>query len=127
MKFTTVVVSVALAAIGPSPSLHAAETAKLVATRDVWISSMPEEENFNMGAADQAKLKGIQEMAIFNFDTASLKGRTVRGGWLWLHNATAPEEVARYPIAVGPVFHDPSSTNPFPVHAVPIDPLLGTT
>ena len=50
---------------------------------DVWVSSYPGEENLNMGAARKLKLKGIQEMAILDFDLASIEGRKVENGRLY--------------------------------------------
>lgn len=64
-----------------------ATTTKFYATRDVWISAYPGEENYNIGASPKLKLKGIQEMAILDFDLSSLKGKKVENARLFLCNA----------------------------------------
>lgn len=63
-----------------------AGTLKFNATRDVWISAYPGEEEFNMGAADRLKLKGIQEMALLDFDLTSLNGKKIEKARLYLCN-----------------------------------------
>ncbi|MFQ5900405.1 MAG: hypothetical protein ACE5IH_02485 [Thermodesulfobacteriota bacterium] len=68
------------------PSYTHAETVRFDVTGDVWISAYPGEENLNMGAASRLKLKGIQEMAILDFDLSSLKGKRIENARLYLRN-----------------------------------------
>lgn len=63
-------------------ALTAAETVHCPATRDVWLSSMGEERNHNMGRAGHIKLKVGQEFGIIDFDVAALRGRRVEQAWL---------------------------------------------
>ena len=60
------------------PVLLSAETVKFNVTRDVWLSAYPGEENDNMGASRKLKLKGIQEMALLDFDLSALNGKKWR-------------------------------------------------
>ena len=68
------------------PAVICAETKRFEVARDVWISSYPGEENYNMGASDKLKLKGIQEMAILDFNLSALKGKKVARARLYLRN-----------------------------------------
>lgn len=72
-----------------------AEEVKVPCSRDVWVSAVGSERDHSMGRTPRLKLKTIQEMAILDFDLSALKGRGVRGGWLYFHVADSPREVAR--------------------------------
>ena len=76
-------------------SLLNAETTKFNATRDVWISAYPGEETRNMGATDKLKLKGIQEMAILDFDLSSLKGKKIESARLYICDAVKDNKLRK--------------------------------
>ncbi len=69
----------------PVPS--SAEMMKFNVTRDVWLSAYPGEENNNMGASKKLKLKGIQEMALLDFDLSVLNGKKVESARIYFRNA----------------------------------------
>ena len=71
------------------------EEVRVPCRRDVWVSAVPSERDHGMGRTPRLKLKTIQEMAILDFDLSPLTGRTVAGGWLYLHVVDNPAEVAR--------------------------------
>ena len=56
-------------------------------SRDVWISAYPGEENYNMGASSKLKLKGIQDMAVLDFDLSELQGKKIDSARLYLRNS----------------------------------------
>jgi len=60
------------------------EPVKVPVTKDNWVSKMTGETNGNNGAASQMKLKGDQEMSIFDVDPAPLKGKVITGALLHL-------------------------------------------
>ena len=68
-------------------------------SRDVWISAYPGEENYNMGASSKLKLKGIQEMAILDFNLSALKGKKVEGARLYLRNASNKNKLRKIGIS----------------------------
>jgi hypothetical protein len=76
-----------------------AETVKLNVTRDVWLSAYPGEENFNMGVSPKLKLKGIQEMAILDFDLSQLKGKKIESARLYICNAAKNNKLRRIGIS----------------------------
>jgi hypothetical protein len=55
--------------------------------RDVWLSAVDEERNFNMGAARRIKLKVWQEFGLVDFDVAALEGKTIRRVFLYVRPA----------------------------------------
>lgn len=55
-----------------------AETLRLPASRDLWISSAEGEEQGNNGGAASLKLKGYQEFSIVDFDLSEVKDREIR-------------------------------------------------
>jgi len=57
------------------------------ATRDVWLSAVEEERNFNMGAATKIKLKVWQEFGLVDFDVTQLQGKSVNSAYLYLKPA----------------------------------------
>lgn len=59
---------------------------QLTATRDVWVSSHPDEANTSMGKTDRLKLKVHDEVALLDFDVSGLVGRRVAAAELWMHN-----------------------------------------
>ncbi len=70
------------------PAHTDAATAKFYATKDVWISAYSGEEDYNMGASSKLKLKGIQEMAILDFDMSPLRGKKIVNARLYLSDAS---------------------------------------
>ena len=54
----------------------------LPVVRDSGVSSYPTEERFNYGGAPRLKTKGIQEFALLDIDTKSLRGRVVESARL---------------------------------------------
>jgi len=66
----------------------AAETVRLKATADIWLSdATPEERTSSAGKLPQFKIKSIQEMAAIRFDASPAKGREVLGATLFLRRA----------------------------------------
>lgn len=61
-----------------------AEVVRFDATRDVWVSAYPGEEDLNMGTTSKLKLKGIQEMALVDFDLSPLCGKVIECAKLYL-------------------------------------------
>ncbi len=69
--------------------LALAATVRLNDTADVWVSSYSgkqPETGWSMGATSHMKLKGIEEMALIQFDVSPLRGMAVRSARLFLHN-----------------------------------------
>lgn len=66
-------------------SAFSAEPLRVEISRDTWISSYPTEVEGNNGASPKLKLKGIQEFALVDIDSASLKGKRVTKAQLHLH------------------------------------------
>ena len=64
-----------------------AETVRLKATADIWLSDCGAERNTSAGRNPQFKLKSIQEMAAIRFDAAPAKGREVLKATLFLRRA----------------------------------------
>ena len=54
----------------------------LPARRDVWLSSYPTEQRFNMGRAPKLKLKITQEFSLIDFDVSALGNHPARKAWL---------------------------------------------
>ena len=81
MKRTTTVLT--LVALLAAAAAHApAETVTCKASRDVWLSAMGVEADYNMGAARTMKLKVWQEFALVDFDVSALKGKTITAAWV---------------------------------------------
>jgi hypothetical protein len=74
----TVIVVVAAAAAR-------AESIRCPDVKDVWVSSLPNEQDNSMGGTDVLKLKVLQEMAVMGFDVGALKGRRVKSADLFIH------------------------------------------
>jgi len=73
----------------------AAETVRLKATADIWLSdATPEERVSSAGKCPQFKIKSIQEMAAIRFDASPAKGREVLKATLFLRRASA--DMLRY-------------------------------
>ncbi len=78
------------------PPLAFAETIKLRATADVWLSDANEQErNSSSGKVDRFKLKSIQEMAAIRFDQSPIIGRKIISAKLFLHTMQ-PDNQLRY-------------------------------
>lgn len=58
---------------------------RLDVVRDTWVSAFPGEDHANLGGAGKLKLKGIQEMAVLDIDTAPLRGKIIAAATLHLH------------------------------------------
>ena len=80
-------VVVSLSALGLVAGSAAAETVRLQATADAWISSFRGEQAFTAGKYQQFKIKSIQEMALVRFDAAAATGRQISGARLFLRRA----------------------------------------
>lgn len=83
-----------------------AETVKLVATRDVWVSAYPEELDTSMGRTAQLKLKGNEELALLDFDTTPLRGKMIVSAELWMHNVPEAVEREKQRLGVAPARAD---------------------
>lgn len=70
------------------------EAQKIMVTRDAWMSGIGQEREGNNGGAPKLKLKGIQEMSLFDVDAAGLKGKRITGALLHL-KCTSPSVPAR--------------------------------
>lgn len=81
-----------------------AETRRLTASRDVWVSAYPGEDNTSMGKTPELKLKSNMEVALLDFDAASLRGKRITSAELWMHNVpeSVEEEMKRLGIANRP-------------------------
>jgi len=64
-----------------------AEGVRCPATRDVWLSAMGKEADYNMGAARSMKLKVWQEFALVDFDVSALAGKRPTEAWLYVKPA----------------------------------------
>ncbi len=53
------------------------ETVRCDVTRDLWISSVPGEEDGNNGKSPRLKLKGYQEFSLLDFDLSAVKNRRI--------------------------------------------------
>jgi hypothetical protein len=78
--------AVIVAAVGLCAAEARAEQVKLIATRDVWVSSVAEEADDSMGKTPQLKLKVNDEVALLDFDVSALRGRRIEAAELWMHN-----------------------------------------
>jgi len=75
-----------VAVLAVSTSCALAETVRLKATADVWLSDANNEErDSSAGMAEHFKIKSIQEMAAVRFDAAPVAGRKVLSAKLMLH------------------------------------------
>ena len=83
-----------------------AEMVKLTVTRDVWVSSFPEELDTSMGKTPQLKLKGNQELALLDFDTSQLRGKKIVSAELWMHNVADAVESEKQRLGVDPARPD---------------------
>jgi len=101
MKFKCVVIQVFITVlILVAFSVQAfSKKSEFKATRDVWISAYPGEENYNMGAAKRLKLKGIQEMAILDFDLSPVRGKKIESARLYLKNAGSKNKLRKIGIS----------------------------
>lgn len=68
----------------PFPDLKT-DGQRVEVSRDLWISSVPQEQAGNNGGSPKLKLKGIQEFFLIDFDPAPFRGRKVTGAQLHLH------------------------------------------
>jgi hypothetical protein len=75
------------------PVLARAEEARLRCTADTNLSSYPSEMDFNYGQSSRLRLKGIQMMALFNFDLAPVKEWRVEKAVLHLRYAGADRKL----------------------------------
>lgn len=67
-----------------------AEVVKLPITRDTWVSSNGRERDGNLGGQPWMKLKGIQEFSLFDIDTRSLRGKTIKSATLHVRTEDGP-------------------------------------
>ena len=70
---------------------------RLIATRDTWLSAHFGEWDQNFGGAGTLRLKGVQEVALLDFDTTPVQGQRIVSAALWMHNVpeTTEEEKQR--------------------------------
>ena len=83
-----------LACVALIPTVAAAETVRLQATADVWLSAFSGEQEHTAGRYNSFKLKSIQEMALIRFDAAGVRGREVIRARLVFRRAG--EDLLRY-------------------------------
>ena len=69
-----------------------AATVRLPASRDVWVSAYPGEDDASMGKARELKLKSNAEVALLDFDVAPLRGKRITATELWVHNVAESVE-----------------------------------
>ena len=62
-------------------------TIRRPANRDVWLSSVTSERDYNMGRATTIKLKVLQEFGIIDFDVTPLAGKTITSARLYIRPA----------------------------------------
>jgi len=62
-----------------------AESIRCPAVKDVWVSSLPDEQDSSMGKTDVLKLKVLQELAVIGFDVEAVKGRRVKSADLFVY------------------------------------------
>jgi len=62
-------------------------TVRCLPTRDVWLSGVGAECDYNMGAAQTIKLKVLQEFGLVDFDVQALAGKTITGAKLYVKPA----------------------------------------
>ena len=62
-------------------------TVRRPANKDVWLSSVGAERDYNMGAATRIKLKIYQEFGIIDFDVSPLAGKTITSAKLYVRPA----------------------------------------
>lgn len=89
MRGLTCAVLIALSSLAP-----AAETVRLKATADIWLSDCGDERDTSAGRHPQFKIKSIQEMAAIRFDAAPARGREVLEARLFLRRASS--DMLRY-------------------------------
>lgn len=80
------VVASAVVSAGAGWSGPERQTVKLPATRDVWVSSVPEEADDSMGKTLRLKLKVNDEVALLDFEVSGLRGRRIITAELWMHD-----------------------------------------
>jgi len=74
--------------------VSSAETVKLEATADIWLSDAnSEERNSSSGKCREFKLKSIQEMAAVRFDASILKGKKINAARLFLRPVQKENEL----------------------------------
>lgn len=77
-----------------APAKTSAEIIILHPIVDIWVSDASDRErNTRMGNAKRLKLKSIQEMAAFKFDTKSLLGKEIRSAKLFFHPIQANHQL----------------------------------
>ena len=69
------------------PAAAAGQTVKCPASRDVWLSAMGKEKDYNMGAAQTIKLKVWQEFGMVDFDVSALAGKRIKEAFLYVKPA----------------------------------------
>ncbi len=62
-------------------------TVRCLASKDVWLSAVSSEQNYNMGAAQTIKLKVLQEFGLVDFDVQALAGKVITSAKLYVHPA----------------------------------------
>jgi len=87
-------IGVCLLASGLMTAAPAAQTVRLKATADIWLSDCGDERNTSAGKCPQFKIKSIQEMAAIRFDASPARCREVLKAALLLRRAGA--DMLRY-------------------------------
>ncbi|MBR4833167.1 MAG: DUF4091 domain-containing protein [Thermoguttaceae bacterium] len=112
---------------GASVSRVEAETTRLPAVRDLYVSSAAGEEEGNNGASPRLKVKGYQEFSLLDFDVSSLRGRRIRSAKIGvklaseerLHQATVGSIVAPWNEGDGRSYDKTSGASSFRWRANP--------
>lgn len=71
----------------------------LPVTRDTWVSEVGRERLGNNGGSSRMKLKGRQEMSIFDIDTARLRGRIIHGALWHVRSASTKAPLRRVTVS----------------------------
>ncbi len=77
----------------------AGHSVRIAVTRDAWVSAVGEEREGNNGGSRRLKLKGFQEMALFDADLSALKGRRITGALLHLRCASLDAPLRRVSVS----------------------------
>ncbi len=77
----------------PAPATRRALAARLPCVADTNLSSYETETDLNYGASTRIRLKGIQMLGVFNFDTARVSGMIVGRARLHLRYAGADRQL----------------------------------
>lgn len=92
-----------------------AQTVRLKATADIWLSDTNEQErNSSAGKARQFKLKSIQEMAAIRFDADPVKGKIIESATLFLRPRGSDDQLRHIRVStIGQTWEEGTSTRAY--------------